>query len=316
MNIPETSNHKIKSKILRILRQNPKAATEAFICKELQIDLEFARKQILELQEAGYEIQPAGNGFQLIHEPDNPYPWEFPGRESTIHYFKELSSTMDVAREMAGKGCPDFTVIISEFQRTGRGRLQRTWHSDAGGLYFTIVLRPRLAPIHSHRINFAASLFLAKVLQQMFHLDAKVKWPNDILVNNLKLSGMLSEMGVEADKLSYVNIGIGINVNNDPTGKEPNAVSLKKLLGTRIDRRKLLSSFLDRFQAAISGSLLENIIPQWKQYTMTIGRQVKIVTIKESYEGIARDVNENGALILEQKDGSLIEVIYGDCFHG
>lgn len=280
------------------------------------MDLELIRNQILELRESGYEIQTAGNGLQLIHEPDNPYPWEFPGRESTIHYFKELSSTMDLAREMARKECPDFTVIISEFQSTGRGRLQRTWHSDAGGLYFTIVLRPRLAPAHSHRINFAASLVLAKVLQQMFHLDAKVKWPNDILVNNLKLSGMLSEMGIEANKLSYVNIGIGINVNNDPMGKEPNAISLKKLLGTRIDRRKLLSSFLDDFQAVMSGSTLENIIPQWKHYTMTIGRHVKIVTIKESYEGVARDVNENGALILEQGDGSLKEVIYGDCFHG
>ncbi len=316
MNIPETSNHKIKSKILLILRQNQKAVTESLICKELQIDLEFAGKQILELQESGYEIRTAGNGIQLIHEPDNPYPWEFPGRESTIHYFKELSSTMDVAREMAGKGCPDFTVIISEFQSIGRGRLQRTWHSDAGGLYFTLVLRPKLAPVHGHRINFAASLVLAKVLQQMFHLDAKVKWPNDILVNNLKLSGMLSEMGVEEDKLSYVNIGIGINVNNDPTEKEPNAISLKKLLGTRIDRRKLLSTFLDDFQNMLSVTPPANIIPQWKQHTITIGRHVKIVTIKESYEGVARDVNENGALILEQKDGSLIEVIYGDCFHG
>jgi BirA family transcriptional regulator, biotin operon repressor / biotin---[acetyl-CoA-carboxylase] ligase len=316
MNIPETSNNQIKRKILRILRQDQKATAESLLCREVRITPESLRKQILELQESGYEIRTTGNGFQLIHEPDNPYPWEFPGRESFIHYYKELSSTMDVAREMAGKGCPDFTVIISEFQRIGRGRLQRTWHSDAGGLYFTIVLRPKLAPVHSHRINFAASLVLAKVLQQLFHVDAKVKWPNDILVNNLKLSGMLSEMGVEADKLSYVNIGIGINVNNDPTGKEPNAVSLKKLLGTSIDRRKLLSSFLDSFQTAISGSLLENIIPQWKQYTMTIGRQVKIVTIKESYEGFARDINENGALILEQKDGSLIEVIYGDCFHG
>jgi BirA family transcriptional regulator, biotin operon repressor / biotin---[acetyl-CoA-carboxylase] ligase len=316
MNIPEISDNQIKRKILLILRQNQKTVTESLICSKLQKDPECIRNRILELQEAGYEIKTTGNGFQLIHEPDNPFPWEFPGRESFIHYFKELPSTMDVAREMAGNGCPDFTVIISEFQSTGRGRLQRTWHSDAGGLYFTLVLRPRLAPVHSHRINFAASLVLAKVLQQMFHVDAKVKWPNDILVNNLKLSGMLSEMGVEADKLSYVNIGIGINVNNDPAGKEPNAISLRKLLGTTIDRRKLLSSFLDSFQSMMSGSQLENIIPEWKQYTMTIGRHVKIVTIKESYEGFARDVSDSGALILEQEDGSLKEVIYGDCFHG
>ncbi|MBA4368723.1 MAG: biotin--[acetyl-CoA-carboxylase] ligase [Desulfobacterium sp.] len=316
MTIPKISDHRIKGEILRILRQDQKATAESLLCREVRITPESLRKQILELQEAGYEIQTSDNGFQLIHEPDNPYPWEFPGREPFIHYFKELPSTMDVARKMAGNGCPDFTVVISEFQSTGRGRLQRTWHSDAGGLYFTIVLRPRLAPVHSHCINFAASLVLAKVLQRIFQVDAKVKWPNDILVNELKLSGMLSEMGIEANRLSYVNIGIGINVNNDPTEKEPNAISLKKLLGTRIDRRRLLSSFLDDFQTMLSVTPLENIIPQWKQHTMTIGRHVKIVTIKESYEGFARDVSDSGALILEQKDGSLIEVIYGDCFHG
>ncbi len=316
MTIPEISDHWIKREILRILRQDQKTAAESLICREVKITPESLWKQILELQEAGYGIRTAGNEFQLLQEPDTPFPWEFPGRESTLHYFRELSSTMDVARAMAGNGCPDFTVVISEFQSTGRGRMQRTWHSNAGGLYFTIVLRPKMEPVHSHRINFAASLVLAKVLRQMFQVDARVKWPNDILVNELKLSGMLSEMGVKADKLSYVNIGIGINVNNDPTEKEPNAISLRKLLGTYIDRRKLLSAFLDSFQATISGSLLENIIPQWKQYTMTIGRHVKIVTIKESYEGFARDVSDSGALILEQKDGSWKEVIYGDCFHG
>ncbi|RJP78177.1 MAG: biotin--[acetyl-CoA-carboxylase] ligase [Desulfobacteraceae bacterium] len=247
---------------------------------------------------------------------DIPFPWEFPGRESGIHYFREVSSTMDVARDMAASGCPDFTVVIAEFQSMGRGRLQRIWHSETGGLYFTIVLRPDMEPALAFRINFAASLSLAKVLQKMFGVDAKVKWPNDILVNDRKLSGMLSEMGVESGRLSYVNLGIGINVNNAPENREPNAVSLKKLMGTVVDRRRLLSSFLDEFQAVLSGGPPADIISQWKQYTMTIGRHVKIITINDSHEGLALDVNDTGALIIEQEDGTRIEVIYGDCFHG
>jgi len=283
--------------------------------KELNTGVESIRKQIRELLDAGYKITKSVNGYQLIQEPDTPFPWEFPGRESSIHYFQEISSTMDVAREMAEKGCPNFTLVIAGVQRQGRGRLQRVWHSDRGGLYFTVILRPNLDPAYSFRLNFAASMVLAKVLKKIFHIDAKVKWPNDILVNNVKLSGMLSEMGVEAGKLTYVNIGIGINANNNPTKQEPNAVSLKQLLGTPVDRRRLLSAFLDDFQKIVSAGPMETIISQWKQHTMTIGKPVKIFTAKHCYTGLALDVDDTGALILEQEDGIRKKVIYGDCFH-
>jgi BirA family biotin operon repressor/biotin-[acetyl-CoA-carboxylase] ligase len=315
MKIDTESNNKIKNNILLILWQHQKAVAENRISKELKTSPESIRKQIIELQKDGYEIKKANNGYQLIHEPDTPFPWEFPGRESKIHYFQELSSTMDVARKMARNGCPDFTVVIAGFQNMGRGRLQRVWHSEKGGLYFTIILRPNLDPAFNFRFNFAASLVLAKVLQKMFHVDAKVKWPNDIIVDNLKLSGMLSEMGIEAGKPSYVNIGIGVNVNNDPTEQEPNATTLKKLLGTHIDRRRLLSSFLDDFQELVSDSPLKDIITQWKQHTMTIGKRVKIFTTGDCHEGIALDVDDTGALILEKEDGTKKKVIYGDCFH-
>ena len=316
MNALAQSGNEAKADILLFLRQNRNILTEKQLSDELKIDPEEIRNHLIALQQEGYGIKTDPNGIQLVHAPDIPFPWEFPGRVSGIHYFREVPSTMDVAREMAGNGCPDFTVVIAEFQSRGRGRLQRVWHSEAGGLYFTIVLRPDMEPAAAFRINFAASLSLAKVLQKMFQVDARVKWPNDILVNERKLAGMLSEMGVESGRLSYVNIGIGINVNNHPEKQEPNAVSLKKLLGTNVDRRMLLSSFLDELQAIVSIGPLEHIISQWKQYTTTIGRHVKIMTVDNCYEGLALDVNENGALILEQDDGTRKEVIYGDCFHG
>ena len=193
--------------------------------------------------------------------------------------------------------------------------MQRVWQSEQGGLYFTIVLRPDIHPAKSFRINFAASLVLASVLQKLFRIDARVKWPNDILVNNMKISGMLSEMEADAGRLSFISLGIGINVNNEPGEYEQKATSIKKCVGKTVCRRHLLSCFLDEFEKRITGRALDNIIPQWKQVAVTLGKHVRIVTIQETLEGLAIDVDENGTLFLEQKDGSVKQVIYGDCFH-
>jgi BirA family biotin operon repressor/biotin-[acetyl-CoA-carboxylase] ligase len=222
---------------------------------------------------------------------------------------------MDIARDLAQKGCPDFTVVITELQSKGRGRMQRVWQSEQGGLYFTIVLRPDMAPSKSFRINFAASLVLAAVLQKLFHIDARVKWPNDILVDNMKICGMLSEMEAEAGKLSFVNLGIGVNVNNDPGEHEQRATSIKKCIGKTVSRRNLLSCFLDEFEKRIAGRSLDNIISQWKKASVTLGKRVRVVTVQDTLEGLAIDVDENGTLILKQKDGTVKQVIYGDCFH-
>jgi len=238
----------------------------------------------------------------------------FLNKEINIRYFNEVSSTMDIARELAAEGCPDFTVAVADIQTKGRGRLTRKWVSSEGGLYFTIVLRPEIPPALSYRLNFAASLTLARILRSMFHIDAKVKWPNDILVNEKKISGMLSEMNAEAERVLFVNIGIGINVNNDPGKEEPMASSLKKILGKDISKKEILFAFLDEFKKEITHKKLEYVIAEWKKYTMTINRRVKIVTSNEVSEGTAVDVDDDGALILKLEDGRIKRIIYGDCF--
>jgi len=108
--------------------------------------------------------------------------------------YPEVSSTMDTAKEMAIKNCPDFTVVVAGRQTRGRGRLKRQWLSDDGGIYFTLVLRPDIPVPLSSRVNFLASLTLARVLRELFQIDAAVKWPNDILVDGHKISGMLSAL--------------------------------------------------------------------------------------------------------------------------
>jgi BirA family transcriptional regulator, biotin operon repressor / biotin---[acetyl-CoA-carboxylase] ligase len=305
----------MKGRILEILRNNVGTVSGEILSQKLGTSRVSIWKHIHKLKELGYDISSTPKGYQLTETTDTLFPWEFAGREENIHHFSEVSSTMDIARDLARKGCPGFTTVIAEKQLKGRGRLKRTWFSSTGGLYFTMVLRPKIPSVISARVNFAASLVLAKTLRRLFHIDARVKWPNDILVEERKLVGMLSEMEAEADILSFINIGLGINVNNDPTLEEPNAVSLKEIIGKNVSRKNILVSFLDEFEALITDNNLENIIPEWKKYTITLNRKVKIVTTNDISEGIARDVDENGALILELNDGSMKKVLYGDCFH-
>lgn len=305
----------MKGHILNILKAKKEIISGQKISSELGVSRVTVWKHIQKLRELGYHITTTSKGYQLANSPDALFPWEFPDRESDIHYFHEATSTMDIARDFAREGCPDFTVVIAEMQKKGRGRLKRTWFSSEGGLWFTIVRRPAIPPILSFRVNFCASLALVRTIRRLFGVNAQVKWPNDILIDDKKLTGMLSEMEAESDKVSYVNIGIGINVNNDPTPYEPNAVSLKKVLNRDVSRKNLLSEFLDEFENRTDGADFGNVIYEWKKHTMTIGRHVKIVTINDVSEGLATDVDEDGALILKLKDGSAKRVIYGDCFH-
>ena len=305
----------MKSKILKMLRASNEILSGEGISAELKISRVSVWKHIHKLKELGYDIESTPNGYRLKRSPDALFPWEFGRRSSRIHFFEEIPSTMDTARDLARKGCPDFTVVIAQRQTKGRGRLTRTWISDEGGLYFSIILRPVIPPVLSFRINFAASLCLTQILRRLFSINALVKWPNDILVDGAKLCGMLSELEAEVDKVSFINLGVGININNNPAPKEQKAVSLKALLGKVVERRIILSEFLDEFEAMTLNITEKNVIGEWKKVTGTLNQPVKIVTLHETFEGTARDVEDDGGLILELADGSMRKVLYGDCFY-
>ncbi len=305
----------MKEKILNILRAEKGVVSGEDLSSRLGVSRVSVWKHIKKLQAVGYAIEATPKGYVLTGTPDVLYPWEFGHRASKIHYFDAVDSTMHIARELARNQCPHFTVVIAGRQEKGKGRLKRTWRSSEGGLYFTIVVRPDIPPALSSRVNFAASMVLAQTLRSRFDVHAAVKWPNDILVDGKKLAGILSEMDAETDRVNFVNIGIGINVNNDPTPYEPTAVSLKKILGKPVERRKLLKAFLDGFEHTIDDANLVNVVSQWKRYTQTLNRQVKIVTTREVAQGLAVDVDDDGALILKMPDGALKRIIYGDCFH-
>lgn len=305
----------MKGKILNILRTEKTVVSGETLSDQLQVSRVSVWKHINKLKALGYQIEATAKGYRLVSSPDTPFSWEFAKRAPTIHYLDEVTSTMDVAKALARKHCPHLTVVVAERQTAGRGRMQRIWLSSEGGLYFTIVLRPPIPPVLSFRINYAASVTLANTIRRMYNIDAGVKWPNDILVGGKKIAGLLSEMEAESDSIAFLNVGIGINVNNDPTIGEPGASSLKQILGKKISRKQLLSEFLDQFESRITHRPLHHIISEWKACTVTLNRRVRIVTAHEVSEGLAADVDENGALVLALDDGTVKQVMYGDCFH-
>ena len=305
----------MKARIIKILKDTKGIVSGQALSAELGISRVSIWKHIQKLQALGYDILATAKGYRLKNSPDVPYPWEFPGRESRIIYHEELTSTMDAAKNLARKGCPDFTTVIAGRQVSGRGRLKREWLSDKGGLYFTMVLRPDLPPVLSFRVSFLASLTLARTLNEMFGVDVRVKWPNDLLVDERKISGMLSELEAEADRVAFINVGVGVNVNNDPSAIEPAAISLKAILGRKVSKKDILARYLDAFEQQMQTAALDRVIEEWKAYTVTLNREVRVVTTREVFTGKAVDVDDSGALVLKCADGSLQKILYGDCFH-
>jgi BirA family transcriptional regulator, biotin operon repressor / biotin---[acetyl-CoA-carboxylase] ligase len=221
---------------------------------------------------------------------------------------------MDEARRLAREGCPSFSVVVAETQTKGRGRLERPWHSGAGGLFFTIILRPEVPPEACFKFNFLSAISLASLLRRHYGIDAEIKWPNDILVNRRKLVGILSESSIQSNRVDYVNIGIGINVNNPLPETTPEATSLKHLIGKPTPRLPLLAGFLDEFEAGVKKMDAIDIISEWKRYGMPFGRRTTVATAGEEVKGIAEEIDDEGALLLRLEDGSLKRVLYGDCF--
>ena len=306
----------MKEKIISILIQaDGKVVSGVELSKNLNVSRVAVWKHLQQLKESGCDIESTPKGYILKNQGDILFSNLFPKREDLIFFFPSISSTMDKARDIARKDGLHFSVIIAGEQTRGRGRLNRAWLSSRGGLWFTIILKPDLPPPLAYRLNFAASICLAATLKEHLGIDATVKWPNDILVNGKKLAGLLSEMETRGDMISFVNIGIGLNVNNDPEKDEPNAVSIRKVLGKSVPRRPILSAFLDSFEAMILNIDQENVIHKWKASTSTIGKQVTLKTHKESFHGLAKDVDDTGALIIVQPDGIEKRIIYGDCFH-
>ena len=307
----------IKNRILKMLYlAKGEIVSGVKLSQALNVSRVAVWKHIKVLKESGFYVDSSPKGYSLLNHDDLLLPFCFKKQfQKKIFHFQELESTMDKAKFLAKNNAPHLSVVIAENQTTGRGRLNRKWFSSKGGLWFTIILKPSTPPPLSYIYNFAASLSLSRSLRRLFDVNVSVKWPNDLLLNGKKIVGLLSEMETRGDMVEFLNIGIGINVNNQPQKHESKAISLKDVLDKNLSRRLILETFLEDFKHQIQKIDCPEIIEQWKKQTSTIGSNVRIETLTDFHEGIAVDVDETGALIIEDKTGKTKKIIYGDCFH-
>ncbi len=267
------------------------------------------------MKEDGYAIDTSARGYKLISSPDLMLPYEFPGLEERIHYFSEIGSTMDAARELAKKGAKEGTIVIAEVQTHGRGRLSREWLSPKGGIYFTIILRPRISPVYAPRINLMISIAVATTIRKLFGIKAGLKWPNDVLIEGRKVCGVLAEMNAEMDVINFVNVGIGINANTSVPRFEKTATSLKDALGRQISRKEFLRVLLREIEGWQALLMKEDLLEEWRKLSITLNKKMKVIAPGEVIVGRAIDIDATGALIIKESDGSLRKAMAGDCIH-
>jgi BirA family biotin operon repressor/biotin-[acetyl-CoA-carboxylase] ligase len=232
----------------------------------------------------------------------------------SVLYFPSVTSTNDVAKEKAAGGAAEGTVIIAGEQTAGKGRLKRRWLTPGGNIALSVVLRPGLLLLPS--MIMLASLAVVRSIEAVTGLKPGIKWPNDILVDGKKVCGILIENDIRGKKVNYSVIGIGINIAPempDIARTRYPATSLSAELGEKVSRRdiirRLLSEMDEMYLDLSSGG---SVFVEWRESLVTLGTEVRIAAGETVCEGIAESVNEDGSLLLRDKDGSLVTVVAGD----
>ncbi|MCL5734691.1 MAG: biotin--[acetyl-CoA-carboxylase] ligase [Actinobacteria bacterium] len=227
------------------------------------------------------------------------------------------SSTNNVARAMALEGAPEGTLVLAEEQRAGRGRLGRRWLAPPGGcLLMSLLLRPPIPPSEAFALTILAGTATARAVERATGLPCQLKWPNDVLVRGRKMAGILCEMSATGDRLDWAVLGIGLNVNLDPAlypEIAATATSVSHELGRSLPRLLLLATLLDELEADYFRFLrdgLAAIRSEWRRRLATLGQWVSVED--GAHYGLAEDVDETGALLLRQSDGTLVRVTVGD----
>lgn len=318
----------IKDRILeKLIKNKGESVSGETLALELSVSRTAIWKHIKALRDEGYVIESSPNiGYVLAGRPDVLTPGEIKAGLKTgiigkeIKYFKETESTNTIAREIAGKA-DEGTIIIAESQTGGRGRMGRKWLSPEGGIWLSIILKPEMQPVYAPRITLLAGVAVAKTIRSL-GLEAKIKWPNDVLIRGKKVCGILTEIEAEIDQIDYCVVGIGIDANVDtesfPEEFRESSTSLKKELGREINRVEFVQRLLEEFEARYLKLQKEGFLPileEWRSMSATIGEWVKITTQNRIIYGEATGVDNDGALIVETGEGKLEKIVSGDCEH-
>lgn len=322
----------MKDKLLKLLQENSdnylsgEAISEIFNVSRTAI-----WKQINSLRKEGYVIESITNrGYKLIKDSNNitasgilsKLNTEVLGRD--IICLNEVDSTNNYAKIIAANGAKDGTLIVAEKQNAGRGRLGRGWSSASGkGIWMSLLLRPKIEPQKAQIITLAAAVAIVKALYPLLGDMAKVKWPNDVLVNGKKICGILTEMSCELENINYLVLGIGLNVNHReedfPEELRITASSVIRAMKEKEEQDRvpiiadILKAFEELYLLILEGKT-DKVIDNWRNFSATLGKEVKVKSVNNELCGIARDITNDGVLLLEDSKGVIHRVLSGEVF--
>jgi BirA family biotin operon repressor/biotin-[acetyl-CoA-carboxylase] ligase len=306
--------NEIRRALLDALAAGP--ATGPELAERLGVSRTAVWKHVEALRSVGFTVEGTDGGYVVTDVPaygaeavayglDAPYD---------VEYHATLPSTNDRARERAAAGAEDLVVLADE-QTGGRGRLAREWVAPPGGVWASLLVRPDRPPAHVPLFTLTAAVATVRAVRET-GVAAEIKWPNDLLVTvdgePRKLAGVLTEMEGEADRVSWLVVGIGVNANVDATTLPPEATSLRGLLGRDVDRRVFVQRVVEEFHALRRDP--DAVLPAWRAAAATLGRRVRVQTQTGVVEGEAVDVRFPGALVVRTDEGEQT-VHAGDCEH-
>lgn len=286
-------------------------------------------KHIKKIQKLGYKIDSKQNlGYRLVDNTDLLLPWEVTDGLKTrilgkkIYYFDSVDSTQNFASSIAKNKNENGSVVIAETQTVGRGRLDRVWVSPKGGIWMSVILKPRFDVSKITLIPFVVAIALSDTIKKTLKLKTELKWPNDVMLNGKKVAGIVIDASIESTEIENIVIGIGINFKINPKEVESKLKTKENFSGaTTLVKKtdnvrpvKLVQSFLEEFERILElldDNKTQAIITRWTKRSSTIGKHVLIHTLEKDVNGIAIKIDRDGSLIIKQ-DSNLIKVAVGD----
>jgi len=239
-----------------------------------------------------------------------------------LKFFQVTDSTNQVLKKMAAQNAPEGTVVISDMQSAGRGRRGKAWSSSPGlGIWMSILLRPNLHPSSVQTLTLAASVAVMQALEPFGIEGIGIKWPNDILIKGKKVCGILTELSAEAEKVDWVIIGIGLNVNHSKSDFPDDISSLATSLKinvkneTLLDRSVIAAAIIDEMEKVYRCFIEKGsawVVREWKKYNITLGKRIKIINHQGETNAEAIDITEDGRLVVKDENGKEYELYSGE----
>jgi BirA family biotin operon repressor/biotin-[acetyl-CoA-carboxylase] ligase len=322
----------VTEKVLKILESAEDPVTAEEISKKLDIPGSSVAHHIKSLREAGHDIEfsresgyllVSGGGAITSEEIKKTLKTAVMGRD--IRYYESVGSTNWTARKLCTEEDPATlhgTLVVAEEQTGGFGRMGRAWVSPKGGIWASLILKPTIPVDSLFLITMAASLAIARAIRRKYDLGALIKWPNDVFIGDRKVAGLLVELSTEGENVNYCLLGIGIDANVDlddlPPDLQKTVTSVMAELGHEVDRASLLTTVLKEFESRyqiLESGEYDPIVREWKSLSRTLDSRVSIRTMRKTFEGVAIDIDQHGALIIRRDNGRIEKVVAGDCMH-